>query len=99
MDGPALPVMASISRSSPREMTRTMPMKARKNGMPMMSVARLIESAMPATAIVKHTMPVAKANSMKKTEVEARGSEYTLKKRRTSPAPALRVERAAARRS
>jgi hypothetical protein len=39
---------------------------------------------MPVTAITKYTMPVASAKSMKKTDVYARGSRYTLKKRRST---------------
>ncbi len=58
------PVIASSSRPSPREITRVMPMNARKNGTPMMRIARPADSDSPATTKMKYTMPVASVSSI-----------------------------------
>ena len=58
------PVTASSSRPSPREMTRVTPMKARKNGMPMMRMPSPTDSDRPVTTTVKYRMPVASVSSI-----------------------------------
>ena len=58
------PVIASRSLPSPSAITRAMPMKARKNGTPMMRTANPADSDSPVTTNVKYPMPVASVSSI-----------------------------------